>query len=190
MSLNRRDFFRTIGITRFTYTNIFVTKGMEYRVILLFFAERIPVWLTMNRKTKQEKIGKLAGFVTQDSIKIPQGLFFSKNHTWAYLGANGEAKVGVDDFLLRFTGDVTINHIKHPGEKINKGDVLPLINRNGKNLRILSPISGEIQKENSGIFENQAALKTDPYILGWMYSIKPSDWKAENKLILPGRRCN
>jgi len=22
-------------------------------------------------------------------------------------------------------------------------------------------------------------LKTDPYKLGWMYSIKPSDWKAE-----------
>jgi glycine cleavage system H protein len=163
----------------FTYTNIFETKGIEYLVILSFFAVLIPVWLIMNRKTKQEKSGKLAGFITADSIKIPQGLFFSKYHTWAYLGSNGEAKVGLDDFLLRFTGDVTISHFKNPGEKINKGDVLTLINKNGKNLRILSPISGEIQKANSNIFENQATLKTDPYKLGWMYSIKPSDWKAE-----------
>lgn len=163
----------------FTYTNIFETKGIEYLVILSFFAVLIPVWLIMNRKTKQEKSGKLEGFITADSIKIPQGLFFSNYHTWAYLGSNGEAKVGLDDFLLRFTGEVTINHIKNPGEKIKKGDVLTLINKNGKNLRILSPISGEIQRANSGVFENQATLKTDPYKLGWMYSIKPSDWKAE-----------
>jgi glycine cleavage system H protein len=163
----------------FTYTNIFETKGIEYLVILSFFAVLIPVWLLMNRKTKQEKSGKHPGFVTADSIKIPQGLFFSKYHTWAYLGANGEAKVGIDDFLLRFTGDVTISHFKNPGEKINKGDVLTLINKNGKNLRILSPISGEIQRENTSVFENQATLKTDPYKLGWMYSIKPSNWKAE-----------
>lgn len=164
----------------FTYTNIFETKGIEYLVILSFFAVLIPVWLIMNRKTKQqEKSGKIAGFITADSIIIPQGLFFSKHHTWAYLGSNGEAKVGLDDFLLRFTGEVTINHLKSPGEKINKGDVLTLINRNGKNLRILSPISGEIQRANTSMFENQATMKTDPYKQGWMYSIKPSNWKAE-----------
>jgi glycine cleavage system H protein len=164
----------------FTYTNIFETKGIEYLVIISFFAVLIPVWLIMNRKTKQQvKNGKLAGFITADSIRIPQGLFFSKYHTWAYLGSNGEAKVGLDDFLLRFTGEVTINHIKKPGEKIKKGDVLTLINKNGKNLRILSPISGEIQKANSSVFENHTALSTDPYKLGWMYSIKPSNWKTE-----------
>ena len=163
----------------FTYTNIFETKGIEYLVILSFFAVLIPVWLIMNRKTKQEKSGKHAEFITADSIQIPQGLFFSKYHTWAYLGSNGEAKVGLDDFLLRFTGEVTIKHFKNPGEKINKGDVLTLINKNGKNLRILSPISGEIQRENTSVFENKETLKTDPYKQGWMYSIKPSDWKAE-----------
>ena len=104
----------------FTYTNIFETKGIEYLVILSFFALLIPVWLIMNRKTQQEKSGKLAGFVTADSIKIPQGLFFSKYHTWVYLGANGEAKVGVDDFLLHFTGDVTISHFRSEERRVGE----------------------------------------------------------------------
>jgi hypothetical protein len=38
----------------FTYTNIFETKGIEYLVIISFFAVLVPLWMFFNRKTKHE----------------------------------------------------------------------------------------------------------------------------------------
>ncbi len=163
----------------FTYTNIFETKGIEYIVILAFFAIMVPFWLLLNRKTKVAKPGsKKPGLITIDSLRIPQGMFFSKFHTWAFLESNGEARVGIDDLLLHFTGSVSIENTRKPGEIIRKGDLLAKISNNGKNLKILSPVSGEIMATNTLISENPEALKDDPNRF-WIHTIKPSDWKAE-----------
>ncbi len=164
----------------FTYNNIFDTKGIEYIIILSFFAILVPFWLFMNRKIKKTaEAGKMQGFLTANSLKIPQGVFFSKFHTWAHLLTNGEAKVGIDDLLIHFTGDVNIEQVKSPGDSIRKGEVLTVVNHNGKNLRILSPISGEIRRTNSNLNENPDLLKDDTYRQGWIYTIKPTNWKAE-----------
>jgi len=164
----------------FTYTNIFETKGIEYVIILSFFAILVPFWLFMSRKVKKTaEAGKTAGFLSANSLKIPQGVFFSKFHTWAHLLTNGEARVGLDDLLIHFTGDVNFDHVKNPGENVKKGEVLTIINHNGKNLRIMSPISGEIRRTNSNLGENPGLLKDDPYRQGWIYTIKPTNWKSE-----------
>lgn len=164
----------------FTYNNIFDTKGIEYVIILSFFAILVPFWLFMNRKIKKTaEAGKTQGFLTASSLKIPQGVFFSKFHTWAHLLTNGEARVGIDDLLIHFTGNVNFEHVKSTGDSIRKGEVLTVVIHNGKNLRILSPISGEIRRTNSNLNENPDLLKDDTYRQGWIYTIKPTNWKAE-----------
>jgi glycine cleavage system H protein len=164
----------------FTYTNIFETKGIEYLVIISFFAIMVPFWLLLNRKVKiSRQITNAPDILTANSLRIPQGVFFSKFHTWAHLLTNGDARVGIDDLLLHFTGDVNFQHIKNPGDNIRKGEVLTVINHKGKNLRILSPISGEIKRANSNLAENQDLVKDDLYRKGWIYTIKPTNWKAE-----------
>lgn len=164
----------------FTYNNIFETKGIEYLVIIAFFAIMVPFWLLLTRKTKVSlSVSKATGFITINSIRIPQGAFFSKFHTWAHLDINGDAKVGIDDLLLHITGSVSIEKTKKPGEIINKGDLLARISHNGKTLRLLSPVSGEIKTENTEIAENPDLIKDDPNRQLWIYTIKPTNWKAE-----------
>ena len=163
----------------FTYTNIFETKGIEYLVILAFFAIMVPFWLLLNRKTKISKpVSKKPALITIDSLRIPQGMFFSKFHTWAFLETNGEARVGIDDLLLHFTGNVSIENTKKPGDIINKGDLLARISNNGKYLRVLSPVSGEIMATNTMIADNPELINDDPNRL-WIHTIKPTNWKAE-----------
>jgi glycine cleavage system H protein len=164
----------------FTYTNIFETKGIEYLVIIAFFAIMVPFWLLLNRKTKVSlSVSKATGLITINSIRIPQGVFFSKFHTWAHLNVDGDAKVGIDDLLLHITGSVSIENTKNPGDIINKGDLLARINHNGKILKVLSPVSGEIRTTNTEIAENPDLVKDDPYRQLWIYTIKPTNWKAE-----------
>lgn len=164
----------------FSYTNIFETKGIEYLVIIAFFAILIPFWIILNRRTKiVQQIRKVIGSLTVNTLKIPQGIFYSKNHTWTFLEESGAARVGMDDLLVHLTGEVKFTNLKQPGEKISKGDVLTEIEKDGKQLKILSPITGEIIKANPILQEEPVRVNSDPYKEGWVYKIKPVNWIAE-----------
>ncbi len=164
----------------FTYQNIFETKGIEYLAIAVFFAILIPFWIVLNRQVKISKeIQKTLGTLTSKALRIPQGVFFSNNHTWTHLEKAGVAKVGIDDLLLHLTGEVKVKKFKVPGDIVQKGDFLIDIESKGNSLKITSPISGEIIDNNELLLEHPNLLNDDPYIKGWMYKIKPSKWIAE-----------
>ena len=164
----------------FTYYNMFDTKGIEYLVVIAFLLLLIPFWLALNRRVNvKETVRKALGVLSANVLRIPQGVFYSKNHTWAYLEKSGIARIGLDDLLLHITGEVRVNHLKNPGEKVTKGDLVAQIDQNGKSLDIFSPISGEIVSANPVLNGNRELLNTDPYGKGWIYNIHPSDWVAE-----------
>jgi glycine cleavage system H protein len=164
----------------FTYTNIFDTKGIEYIVIIAFLLLLIPFWLALNKPVQlKEKFRKALGILSAAVLRIPQGIFYSKNHTWTYLEKSGTAKVGVDDLLVHITGEVNIRQLKNPGDSISKGDLLAEMDQNGKTLNVLSPISGMVLDSNSELNVKRELLNEDPYGKGWLYDIKPTNWKAE-----------
>lgn len=163
----------------FTYHNIFETKALEYLAIVFFFIILIPFWLILNKKVSlARQTGKLAT-LTAGALQIPQGLFFSKYHTWAHLERSGVAKVGLDDLIMHITGAVTITRVIATGEKIKKGDLLAEISHKGKRLKVYAPISGEIIEANAMLSNSPELLNEDPYEKGWMYKIKPSSWVAD-----------
>lgn len=134
----------------------------------------------MNKQTGiSRQIRNAIGILSLNSIKIPQGLFFSKYHTWTHLEKSGTAKVGLDDLLLHFTGEVKFSNLKNPGNFINKGELLADIDQQGKLLQIYSPISGRVVKTNKRLYERPEVINEDPYEKGWIYTIQPSEWIAE-----------
>ena len=164
----------------FTYNNIFEMKGIEYLAIAIFFAILIPFWIILNKEVKtKQKVQRDLGSLTPSSLQIPQGLFFSRLHTWAHLEKSGLAKVGLDDLLVHITGEVKFSRILESGERIRKGDFLAEIVQKGKLLKVYSPISGEIIETNSILLNKPELLNEDPYQKGWMYKIKPISWVAD-----------
>ena len=164
----------------FSYHNIFDTKGIEYLVVIAFLLLLIPFWMALNKKPAiREKFRRAFGILSASVLSIPQGIFYNKNHTWAYLEKSGSARIGLDDFLLRITGYVTIRQLKDTGQMIRKGEAIAEIEQNGKSLHILSPISGKIIRFNSALNANHGLPNEDPYGRGWIYDIKPTDWMGE-----------
>jgi glycine cleavage system H protein len=167
-------------MNEFGYNNIFDTKGVEYLIIIAFLVMIIPFWITINRQTAiKMQIKKAFNILSASILRIPQGLFYSKNHTWTHLERSGNAKVGLDDFLLHITGEVKLVNLKNPGEFINMGDLLAEIEQEGKILKIYSPLSGKIVDANQMLNESPGILNRDPYLTGWIYEVKPSKWIAE-----------
>lgn len=166
----------------FSYLDIFATKGIEYLIIITFLSLLIPFWLILNKQVKiPPRIQKALGFLTVNILKIPQGLFYSKNHTWMFMEKSGAAKIGLDDLLLHLTGEVKFNIPQHPEGMINKGDLLTEIDQNGKLLRIMSPVTGKIMDTNTSLNGNPGMLIDDPYGRGWIYKIKPTNWIADTR---------
>jgi glycine cleavage system H protein len=164
----------------FSYNNIFETKGIEYLIIIGFLLMIIPFWIMINRDVSiKNRISSALGILSERILKVPLGILFSKNHTWAHLEKSGVAEVGIDDFLLHVTGEVKFKNLKSPGTIINKGDLLADIDHNGKILSVYSPISGKIAGTNRLLTETPEVINEDPYEKGWIYKINPSGWIEE-----------
>jgi glycine cleavage system H protein len=162
----------------FTYYNLFETKGIEYIIIIAFLLLIIPFWTMINRPLKLSgKIMKAFSTLTASILRVPQGVFFSDKHTWTHLERSGNARVGIDDLLLHLTGDVNVSLDVEPGTVVSKGEVISVIDHEGKKLSVVSPISGEVTGINHEL--NNELLHDDPYGRGWLLSIKPNDWKSE-----------
>ena len=164
----------------FSRTDIFDTKGVEYLFVIGYLLFLIIFWNVVKNPGKIGKqIKEVISTLSASILRIPQGVFFSRQHTWTHLGESGAAKVGLDDFLQHITGKVKFTYLKNPGEMINKGDLLTEIDQYGKRLQVYSPISGKILDTNSLPNENPESLNEDPYNKAWIYKIKPSNWVKE-----------
>jgi len=166
----------------FSYVNIFETKGIEYIVIIVFLLMLIPFWIILNKK--KEIVVEIRKAIVLLSSKIkssPQGLYYTNNHTWTFMERSGAATLGVDDLLMHVAGDVRLNFLKSPDDEIKKGDLIAVAEHQGKQLGIFSPISGKILKTNFSLQEQTGIMREDPYGNGWLYSVKPSAWKAETQ---------
>jgi len=164
----------------FSYNNIFETKGIEYLIIIAFLVMIIPFWIIINRQLEVKMhIKKALGILTAGTLRIPKGLFYSKNHTWAHLLKSGDAKIGLDDFLLHITGEVRVANLKNPGDLMRKGDLMAEVVQNGKVLKINSPLSGKIVDSNFSVRDNPGIINIDPYGEGWIYKILPDRWVEE-----------
>ena len=166
----------------FSRIDIFDTKGIEYIFVIGYLIIFIVFLKISARQVKLVKqVQRVLGNLSANVLRIPQGIFYNRNHTWTHLEESGSAKVGLDDLLQHITGEVRFGNLKNPGETINKGEVLTEIRQEGKYLRIVSPISGKIMESNSELDESPQLLNEDPYSRGWIYKIKPSNWVAETK---------
>ena len=164
----------------FTYHNIFDTKGIEYLVIIAFLLLLIPFWLILNNQgIFAGNVRNAIGTLSTQILKIPKGLFYSKNHMWAFLERSGTAKIGLNDLLVHLTGEVDLQYVKAPGEKVKKGDAIAEIVQNGKKLYLKSPVSGEIVEMNSAVAMDPVILNKDPYGAGWILTVRPDNWVAE-----------
>jgi len=114
-----------------------------------------------------------AGSLTQ----VPDGLFLAPGHTWLQLGPSGGVRLGSDRFPLTALGGVDRLDVVPAGTRVRQGDVLARMGLGERELRLLSPIEGEVTAVNRDLLANPEELPVDPYKSGWLCSMRPR-WLA------------
>lgn len=134
------------------------------------------------------KVPEIVPAMSENSIKVPKGLYFDKSHTWAFMEKEGMVKIGIDDFLQHTTGELTSVAMKEPGEIVRKGEKIMTISHNGKKLDIHAPISGTIRERNRSLLFDSTLLNNAPFTEGWVYAIEPKNWLKENRFLFMGEK--
>ena len=163
----------------FEYYNIFESKGAEYLITIVFFTLLVPFWLILRWAIRKPAPREAGYAITEDRLLVPKGILFSKNHSWAYMARNGDAIVGMDDLVQHLTGDLKVNLLKEKGDEIKKGDLMGILEADGRNLSVFAPVSGKIDGVNHEVMEKEGLYNRDPYGDGWFYRIEPSAWRKE-----------
>jgi len=170
-----------------TMDNRSFLKTILFIVVILILAGFMVdafVRYLRRKKTKIQISGSSSQSVLdENSLIVPEGLYFDKTHTWAFMEQNGIVKVGIDDFLQHITGTITRIKMKNQGEKVKKGEQILSIVQNGKQLNLYAPVSGIIKEQNKILDTNSSIINSSPYNDGWVYKIEPSNWLRENQLL-------
>lgn len=107
-------------------------------------------------------------------VRVPNGIFFAKSHTWINLFPSGKVQLGFDDLVGRMLLHPEIQFLKKEGEKVEKGDPIAALVEGERRLTVRSPISGEILSVNNGLKENPGVMRESLFSEGWAFSIQPS----------------
>lgn len=187
---------RQQGVDKLYETKVYVTSVSETRspivVLLLMFAaaliivvaaDRIIQYVRRTKSLSYTEIPLSEKVFAEAAVLVPQGLYYDKTHTWAFMEQDGLVKVGIDDFLQHITGTITRVKMKKDGSKVKKGEQILSIIQNGKNLDLYAPVSGIIREHNTALETNSGLINTSPYNEGWIFRIEPSNWQRENQLL-------
>lgn len=160
----------------------YATTNIIFLCIIVFVIAVFLITISFKYYKKVDNVIDSVGiseFFNDQSIIIPKGLYFDKTHTWAFMEKDGSVKLGIDDFIQHVTGKLTRIEMKKVGDKIRKSEELLTIVQNGKHLNIYSPMTGTITSQNKELLNDLSIINTDPYVNGWIYTIKPVNWNLE-----------
>jgi glycine cleavage system H protein len=129
-----------------------------------------------------ETMADIAVF-TKEAFMAPIDLFISKAHTWAQKNEYGLVKIGIDEFVLKAMGNISLVKIAQPETVVKKGDVLFEGTTGMKTLQFRSPINGTVKFNNPDVLNKRI---TDPYGDDWGVLVAAEDFNENKKELYTG----
>lgn len=118
-------------------------------------------------------------------VRIPDGVFFARSHTWLHLFPSGSAWLGVDDFVSRLLAHPRIRLLREPGTAVARGEALFALEEGGRTLTVRSPVDARILAVNHELDRRSAGLQEAPFGDNWVVELRP-DRPADLKHMLLG----
>lgn len=121
-----------------------------------------------------------------EGYNMPDGLYYHNEHAWAKIEANGNVRVGMNDFYQKLAGDTTYVDLPFEGDEVAQGEVCGKLQSAKWVGKFCSPLSGEIIEVNQKLEDDCTLLNKDPYEEGWIILVKPSNLDEDLKNLVKG----
>jgi glycine cleavage system H protein len=117
-------------------------------------------------------------------LRLPEGVFFARSHTWLNLFPSGKARLGVDDFIANLFEKAEVTLVKSAGDHVEMGEPMLVLSEHGRALTVRAPISGEIISINEKLEERRGLKRAGQFSDGWAYTMKPGEPAQLRRLML------
>ena len=142
--------------------------------------------LSRRKSATTEKLLSFPPVLNVNTIRGPNGLYYDRTHTWAYIETDGLVRIGIDDFLQHVTGSITRIMMRESGEFVRRGEKILTLIKDGKQLNLYAPITGTIKSLNTNLHKDASLINESPYEKGWIYLLEPRNWLREIQFMFLG----
>ena len=112
--------------------------------------------------------------------QVLDNLRYRESHEWIDPATGA---VGITDHAQHELTDVVYVELPKIGTQVKTGDQVAVVESVKAASDIYSPVSGEIIEANSALSSDSSLVNTEPFALGWLFKIKPSDPAELNALM-------
>jgi glycine cleavage system H lipoate-binding protein len=158
-------------------------KLIEYGLAVTYLVLFVGFWRYVQGGKAAERTREVAEPKPQVAtgwFTVPADVALHPAHTWARLDGDGTVAVGVDDLGHRLVGDLDGMTLPIPGERVEQGAPAATLAAAGRRVKIVSPVDGEVIAYN-------AEPAAEPYGQGWLFRVRPTDWKRSKAQLLDGQ---
>jgi len=106
--------------------------------------------------------------VRANEFSIPGGVFISPGHVWSAVDADGQTRIGIDDFGAKFIGQVDEVIPPNLGMVVKRGQPLFSARRGKRRITFRSPLSGKVVNVNTVLSRSPETLAKTPYGNNWV----------------------
>lgn len=115
-------------------------------------------------------------------MRIPNHLFYSSEHLWTKVDADGTWQAGITDYAQDLLGDIVFVEAPAIGTTLNAGKPCGLVEsvKTGSDLHAL--VDGEVTEINTAMINAPELINDKPYD-AWIFKFKPTATDPTQQLL-------
>ncbi|MGD2141938.1 MAG: glycine cleavage system protein GcvH [Candidatus Bathyarchaeota archaeon] len=114
-----------------------------------------------------------------EEYEILEGLYYTEEHEWAKLEADGTVIVGVTDYAQKQLHEIVFVELPEVGDDVELGSVIGALESVKAVSDMNCPVGGSIIDVNDELLDSPELINDDPYGEGWIAKLEPSDWEGD-----------
>ncbi len=121
-----------------------------------------------------------------EGYKLPDELYYTKDHTWARVEDDGTVTVGMDAYGAKAAGNIEFIDLPMEEDEFESGEAFGSLESAKWVGGLLMPVGGTVIAVNEKIEDDLNLLSEDPYGDGWIIKIRPANLKDDLKALVHG----
>lgn len=102
-------------------------------------------------------------------------IFYSKDHEWVALEADGLVTVGITDHAQSALGDVVFVELPELGRNVAKSEACAVVESVKAASDVYAPLSGTVAEVNQTIVDEPGKVNEAPEGEGWFFKLRLED---------------
>lgn len=110
-------------------------------------------------------------------------IFYTKDHEWVALGADGLVAIGITDHAQSALGDIVFVELPELGRNVAKNEACAVVESVKAASDVYAPLSGTVAEVNKAIVDEPGKVNAAPEAEGWFFKLRLEDPAALKDLL-------